>query len=198
MTQTPHKKPTAPDQDQLQKKQRQLKSLSHILDDAFTIPVLNIKIGWDAIIGLIPVVGDIIGALLSLYLVVQAAQLRLGAFTILRMLINIGIELLLGIVPVLGDFFDVTWRANRKNYELIDRHLAKKLRPPAGKKPMARSGQQAGQETPASQGTGTRRLFQFILGLLCVAAIYYFVVQWQAGNVVIPGQYFPAELLQPR
>ena len=153
MNNTSPEQQAAADQQQLQKKRQQLERLSRLLDDAFTIPGLNIKIGWDAIIGLIPVVGDVIGAVLSFYLILQATQLKLGAFNLFRMLINIGIELLLGLVPVLGDFFDVTWRANRKNYDLIERHIEKQLQAiPSQEKQQA-----CPQQLPANQCPGDAR-----------------------------------------
>lgn len=111
--------------------QNRLRRLSLLLDEAFTIPVLNIKIGWDAIIGFVPVIGDLVGALLSGYLVIQAKRLGVGKMKILRMLLNIGIELVLGLVPVIGDFFDVAWRANRKNYQLLESDLERMLESPA-------------------------------------------------------------------
>ena len=189
------KQESAAHQEQLRKTQRRLDRLSRLLDDAFTLPVVNIKIGWDAIIGLIPVVGDVVGALLSFYLVLQAARLKLGAFTILRMLINIGIELLLGIVPVLGDFFDVTWRANRKNYELIEQHLARKL-------PRAEdssSTEPSKEPSTARKGNGRfnwRTLCQAALALICAGVLYYLLLEWQAGHIVFPDDFYPAALLQ--
>lgn len=161
--------------EQLLKKKRQLERLSHLLDDAFTIPILKIPVGWDAIIGLIPVIGDIIGALLSFILVIQAIRLKAGTLAIFKMLLNIGIELMLGLVPVLGDFFDVTWRANRKNYALLERHLNKQLMQ-AG---MAQS--QTDQEKP-----DYRRWTQLILALLCIAALWMLWQEWQLGHLQLP------------
>lgn len=112
---------------QLIEKRQRLAKISHILDTAFTIPILNIRVGMDAIIGMVPVVGDIIGGLLSLYFIGQAIRLKTPISTIFRMLINIAIEVLVGLVPVFGDLFDVSWRANLKNYHLIDKHLTEKL-----------------------------------------------------------------------
>lgn len=103
------------------------KRYSVLLDDAFTVPGTNIKMGWDAIIGLIPGIGDGIGALLSSVTLYQGFRLNLPKRHLLKMLSNIGIEALIGIIPAIGDFFDVAWRANRKNYAILDRHIDQKI-----------------------------------------------------------------------
>ncbi|MCG8673133.1 MAG: DUF4112 domain-containing protein [Pseudomonadales bacterium] len=112
----------------LRAKEKHLKRLSVLLDDAFTIPGTNITIGWDAILGFLPVIGDALGAILSSYIVFQAQRIGVSGRQIFRMLLNIGIELLVGLVPVFGDFFDVSWRANRKNYLMIQTHIDQQLK----------------------------------------------------------------------
>lgn len=95
-----------------------------MLDSAIRIPGTGIRAGADSIIGLVPVVGDLAGAALSGYIVLASARLGAPASTLLRMLLNIAIDTVVGSVPVLGDMFDVGWRANIKNADLLDRHLA--------------------------------------------------------------------------
>src|ERR1700733_11500969 len=97
--------------------------LSHVLDDWFRVPGTSIRFGLDGIIGLVPGVGDIIGGLASTVIVVAAWVRGVPYVTLLRMVVNIGIEVLLGTVPLLGDAFDIAWKANRRNYALIVRHL---------------------------------------------------------------------------
>lgn len=94
-----------------------------MLDSAVRIPGTGIRVGAESVFGLIPVVGDIAGAALSGYIVLVSARLGASASTIVRMMINIGIDTLVGAVPILGDLFDVGWRANMRNVELLESHL---------------------------------------------------------------------------
>jgi hypothetical protein len=97
--------------------------LAHVLDDWFRIPGTSIRFGLDGIIGLVPGVGDILGGLASTLLVAAAWVRGVPYVTLARMVVNIGIEVLLGTIPLLGDLFDIAWKANRRNYALIVRHL---------------------------------------------------------------------------
>ena len=100
-----------------------LNFLSHLLDDWFRVPGTSIRFGLDGIIGLVPGLGDIIGGLASSLLVVAAWARGVPYVTLVRMVVNIAIEVLLGTIPLLGDAFDIAWKANRRNYALIVRHL---------------------------------------------------------------------------
>jgi uncharacterized protein DUF4112 len=100
-----------------------IRTLARLLDSAVEIPGTGIRIGADSVFGLVPVVGDIAGAALSGYIVLASARLGAPASTLARMLVNIGIDTAVGSVPVLGDMFDVAWRANMRNVELLDVHL---------------------------------------------------------------------------
>ncbi|MDX1497656.1 MAG: DUF4112 domain-containing protein [Salinisphaeraceae bacterium] len=100
-----------------------LQKLARLMDDAFTLPG-GVRIGLDGLIGMIPVVGDIVGALLALYIVWQARRLGVPGRLQRRMLGNIGLELLVGLVPVAGDLFDFAFKANRRNLHMIEAHLA--------------------------------------------------------------------------
>ena len=102
--------------------------LAHILDDWFRVPGTSIRFGVDGIIGLVPGLGDIIGGLASTIIVVAAWVRGVPYITLVRMVVNIGIEVLLGTVPLLGDLFDIAWKANRRNYALITRHLQQSRR----------------------------------------------------------------------
>ena len=92
------------------------------MDAAIEIPGTKIKIGLDPLIGLIPGIGDGAGAVVSLYILYRAFQLGVPRSVLLRMAINIGIDTLVGSVPVIGDVFDVAWKANIKNVELIEKY----------------------------------------------------------------------------
>jgi hypothetical protein len=100
-----------------------IRTLARMLDSAVKIPGTGIRFGAESVFGLIPVVGDIAGAALSGYIVLVSARLGAPASTIVRMMVNIGIDTVVGAVPILGDLFDVGWRANMRNVELLDSHL---------------------------------------------------------------------------
>lgn len=100
-----------------------LDMLSHLLDDFLRIPGTNIRFGLDGIVGLIPGIGDIIGAMAS-WIIILAAWLRgVPKVTLARMLANVAIETIIGSVPVLGDAFDIAWKANRRNFYLLQRAM---------------------------------------------------------------------------
>ncbi|MEC4802964.1 MAG: DUF4112 domain-containing protein [Jaaginema sp. PMC 1079.18] len=109
--------------DRTQNTLKQLRWLSHWLDNAITIPGTSWRIGLDPIIGLIPAVGDYAGTVLSSYIVLQAARLGAPKEKLTQMTFNIILELLVGTVPVAGDLFDATWKANRQNLDLLEEHL---------------------------------------------------------------------------
>jgi NAD/NADP transhydrogenase beta subunit len=97
--------------------------LSRLLDSWFRIPGTSIRFGLDGIIGLIPGIGDILAGLASCIIIV-AAWVRGAAYvTIARMLVNLALDVIIGTVPFLGDAFDIAWKANRRNYALLTRHL---------------------------------------------------------------------------
>ena len=102
---------------------RRVRALARLLDDSIPIPGTPWKIGFDPIVGLIPGIGDLIGAVLSGYIVLEAARAEVPPFTLARMLLNVGIDTLLGSVPAFGDVFDAAWKSNTKNVALLERHL---------------------------------------------------------------------------
>ena len=90
-----------------------------MLDSAITIPGTSIRLGLDSIIGLFPAGGDAIGAALSSIIVLTALRQGVPKPVIWRMVGNVAIDTLVGSVPLLGDLFDVAWKANSKNAELL-------------------------------------------------------------------------------
>jgi hypothetical protein len=98
-------------------------ALATLLDTAFLVPGTNIRFGFDAMIGLIPGIGDLITTALSLYIVGEARALGAPRHLIVRMLANVALDGIVGAVPLLGDAFDVMWRANRRNMALLRNHL---------------------------------------------------------------------------
>ena len=102
----------------------ELESLARLFDDAFAIPGTNIRFGLDALIGLIPGLGDLITSAFSFLIVFSAWQRGLPRVTIARMVANIAVDTLLGAMPVVGDIFDVAWKSNKKNVALLKRASA--------------------------------------------------------------------------
>ena len=106
-----------------------LRRFAYLMDEAFTIKGLPFKIGLDALIGLIPGVGDVIGGVMSTWIVIGALRHRVPARIIMRMLFNIAVDLVFGAVPVAGDLFDFLYEENMKNMRLLEKHRDRR-RPP--------------------------------------------------------------------
>jgi hypothetical protein len=102
---------------------QRLQRLARLWDSAIRLPG-GIAIGIDPLIGLVPGVGDAVGALVSGYIVLEAARLGVPAVTLLRMLLNIAIDALIGSIPVAGDLFDFAWKSNLRNVALVEHHFA--------------------------------------------------------------------------
>ena len=100
-----------------------VEALARWLDYAFVIPG-GFRYGLGGIIGLIPGIGDIFDAIISLYIVGRAVQLGIPRITLARMVVNVGIESVAGSVPFLGAVFDTVFKANRRNYQLLRNHLS--------------------------------------------------------------------------
>ena len=97
--------------------------LSHVLDDWFRIPGTSFRFGIDGIVGMIPGVGDILGGLASCIIVLAAWFRGVPNITVARMVANVAIEVSVGMVPFVGDVFDIAWKANRRNYKLLEGSL---------------------------------------------------------------------------
>lgn len=91
------------------------------MDDMFRVPVLGWRFGLDALIGLIPGLGDTATSLASFYILAAAVRYRVPKVTLLRMGVNIGFDYAVGSLPVVGDFLDAWWKSNRMNLELLKR-----------------------------------------------------------------------------
>jgi len=105
---------------------RRLERLAHWLDDRWRVPGTSQRVGLDGLIGLIPGIGDLATGLLAAYILFEAHRLGVPNTVFARMLVNLGLDVVAGSVPVLGDLFDVGWKANRRNVDLLRRHLAGK------------------------------------------------------------------------
>jgi hypothetical protein len=104
---------------------QRVEALERILERAFILPGLNRPVGLDFIVGLIPVVGDLIAAAMGSWLVWEARNLGLSKFQVARMMGNVGFDAVLGFVPFVGDAADLYFRSNTRNLKIIKRHLDK-------------------------------------------------------------------------
>ena len=102
----------------------ELEQLARLMDAAFIIPGTNIRFGLDAVLGLIPGLGDAATSIVSMMILQAASRSGLPRTTMLRMAANVAIDFLLGSLPLVGDAFDVFWKSNQMNVDLLKRHLA--------------------------------------------------------------------------
>lgn len=102
-----------------------LDALARVMDSAVQIPGTNIRMGVDAVLGLLPVVGDAISATISSYLIWEAKQMGVSKFLLARMAGNVAIDTVVGAIPFAGDIFDVAYKANMKNITLLKKHVDK-------------------------------------------------------------------------
>lgn len=102
---------------------KRIEALEAVLERAFIIPGINRPVGLDAIIGLVPVVGDLLTGLMSAYAIWEARNLGLSRWQLTRMGANVAIDTALGAVPFVGDLFDFAFRSNTRNLRIVRRHL---------------------------------------------------------------------------
>lgn len=99
-----------------------LEALAWLMDNSIPIPGTGRRIGLDAIIGLVPGLGDVVSSGASLFVIARAAAHGIPRITVMRMLLNLGLDLAIGAIPVLGDAFDLWFKANQRNVDLFRRH----------------------------------------------------------------------------
>lgn len=104
---------------------RRMQIVANLLDTAFVIPGTRQRVGIDAILGLIPAVGDILTTLLSSYIIFEARNLGISRFAMMRMLANLGIHASVGSIPLIGDAFDAFFRVNQRNMAIVRAHLSR-------------------------------------------------------------------------
>ena len=122
-----------------------LEALAWLMDNSIPIPGTGRRIGLDAIIGLVPGIGDLVSSGASLFVVARAAGHGIPRVTVLRMLLNLGIDLVVGAIPVVGDAFDMWFKSNERNLDLFRRHAF-------------------------ASGADTRGDWSFVIGVLAVGA----------------------------
>lgn len=104
---------------------KRVEALEAVLERSFVIPGINQPVGLDAIIGLVPVAGDLVTAAMGAYIVWEGRNLGLPKWKLWRMVGNIAFDSAVGAVPVAGDLFDFLFRSNTRNLKIIKRHLDK-------------------------------------------------------------------------
>jgi hypothetical protein len=104
---------------------QRIEMLERLLEGLIEVPGLGRKVGLDAIVGLVPVVGDVITAGMGLYIVWEARNLGMPKWQLWRMAGNVGLDSLVGAVPVAGDLFDFLYRSNTRNLKIVRKHLDK-------------------------------------------------------------------------
>jgi hypothetical protein len=98
---------------------KQLERWAWLLDNSIRIPGTSIRMGFDSLIGLIPGIGDVTGGALSSYLLLQAVSSGIPSVVIARMVVNVVFDTLIGMIPLVGDIFDIAFKANQRNIELM-------------------------------------------------------------------------------
>ncbi len=102
---------------------RRIRGLVRLMDTALRIPGTRVSLGADSVLGLIPGVGDFAAAAISLVIVNEARRLGVPNDKLVKMLVNVGFDTVAGSVPVLGDVFDIFFKSNRRNLQLVLDHL---------------------------------------------------------------------------
>jgi hypothetical protein len=103
-----------------------------LLDSAFRVPGTRIRFGLDALIGLVPGLGDLVTPAFTVMVLLTALKIRVPPIVLVRMVINAVLDMLLGFVPVAGDLADVFWKADLRNVALLERHAQRHVPPSAG------------------------------------------------------------------
>ena len=100
-----------------------LDRISYRMDNAFRIPIIGRRIGWDGLLGLIPGIGDALSLGPAAYIVYESHRLGLPPDKLARQAVNVGIDSLMGTIPLVGDLFDIAFKANRRNVDILREHV---------------------------------------------------------------------------
>ena len=111
------------DMSAVEKKVRSLVRLANVMDSQFKIPGTSIRAGLDAVIGIIPGIGDTAGLVVSSWIVFQSARLGARKRVLLSMAFNVFMDWLIGLIPLIGDIFDIGWKGNLGNVSLVRREF---------------------------------------------------------------------------
>jgi len=104
---------------------QRIELMEQLLENVTVVPGTRFRIGLDSIIGLVPVIGDLITAAMGAWIVWEARNLGMSKWQLARMSANVGIDTALGAIPLVGDAFDLAFRSNSRNLRIIRKHLDK-------------------------------------------------------------------------
>lgn len=155
--------------DHTQSELDRLEQFAHWLDTAFEVPGTRFRFGLDPILGLIPGFGDFVGLVAAVYLLSVAQRFGLPKVTVVRMMLNVGIDMVVGSIPLVGDLFDAAWKVNKRNLEIVKRHLRENQSP--GRRRARRS----------DQIFAAGAVILLILGFVASMALMYWLVVSLAG-----------------
>ncbi|MBD2327622.1 DUF4112 domain-containing protein [Alkalinema sp. FACHB-956] len=102
---------------------QRVRAVGQLLDNAIAIPGTNYRVGLDPLLGLLPGGGDMVGIVVSAYIVLEAARFGVPKSTLIRMVLNILLDSSVGAIPVVGDLFDFAWKSNSRNVALLESHV---------------------------------------------------------------------------
>jgi Domain of unknown function (DUF4112) len=102
--------------------ERRIAWIARLLDDLVAVPGTNARVGLDPVIGLIPVVGDLVAAVIGAWIVLEAARFRVPGIVMVRMILNTFVDFVIGLIPFVGDILDFGFKGNRMNLELFHRY----------------------------------------------------------------------------
>jgi Domain of unknown function (DUF4112) len=102
--------------------ERRIGRVTHVLDELVSVPGTSIKVGLDPVIGVIPIAGDALAALVGLWVILEASRFGIPRVVLGRMLANLVVDLGIGAIPLLGDAYDLFFRSNSRNLDLFRRH----------------------------------------------------------------------------
>jgi hypothetical protein len=102
---------------------RRLRHIAKLMDSQVRVPIIGLRIGADAILGLVPGIGDILSGLIGAYLIYEAQRLGLPRSALLRMIANVAFDIAIGSIPVAGDIWDFFFRSNDRNMQILARHI---------------------------------------------------------------------------
>lgn len=146
---------------------QRLERYARFNDSQFRIPFTRIRIGVDGIIGVIPVFGETVGLILSLYLLLEAIKLKVPTALKMRMMSNVMLDWLIGLVPILGDLADIAFKANIRNYNLLKTYVE----------------QEQQRRRAITESSSRRPVFLYILvSLLFIALSIYLFIALNQGS----------------
>jgi hypothetical protein len=102
---------------------QRLRHIAKLMDSQIRVPVLGLRIGADAVLGLVPGIGDVLSGLIGAYLIYEAQRLGIPRSAMLRMIANVAFDTAIGAIPIAGDIWDFFFRSNDRNMQILARHL---------------------------------------------------------------------------